>query len=415
MASRAAPAPPPPQTDPYAALRVRDFRLYLIGNFIGTMGMEMVTVAVGWDLYERTGSALALGGVGLAQVLPVFLLTLPAGHVSDRFDRRRLLIGAQLVLATAFIGLAATSLAHGTILLMYVCLALAGVGRAFQGPAKDALSPQLVPPALFPNAATWRSTSWQLAAVLGPGAGGLVIGATHHATPAYGLAGLAELAFAMLVAPVKARAFVPTAREGMLDTLHEGIRFLRETQIILATITLDMFAVLLGGATMLLPIYAKDILHVGPTGLGWLLAAPAVGALVTAVLMAHAPPLRRAGRSLLLAVSAYGVATIAFGVSRSFALSLALLVLVGAFDMVSVVIRNTLLQVLTPDDLRGRVSAVNGLFTGTSNELGGFESGTLAAAIGPVAAVVVGGIGALLVVATTAAIWPEMRNLGSLG
>ncbi|HEX6966030.1 MAG TPA: MFS transporter [Gemmatimonadaceae bacterium] len=414
MASRAAPVTPLPPSDPYAALRIRDFRLYVLGNLVGTIGMEMVTVAVGWDLYERTGSALALGGVGLAQVLPVFLLTLPAGHVSDRFDRRRLLIVSQLVLAVAFLGLATTSLLHGSIAFIYAGLVVAGIGRAFQGPAKDALSPQLVPPALFPNAATWRSTSWQLAAVLGPGAGGVVIGATHHAMPAYALAALGELAFAGLITPVKPRPFIPTAHAGMLATLREGIHFLRETRIILATITLDMFAVLLGGATMLLPIYAKDILHVGPTGLGWLLAAPAVGALIMAVLMAHAPPLERAGRSLLLAVSAYGVATIAFGLSRSFALSLALLVVVGAFDMVSVVIRNTLLQVLTPDAMRGRVSAVNGLFTGTSNELGGFESGTLAAAIGPVAAVVVGGIGALCVVAATASIWPEMRRLGRL-
>jgi MFS family permease len=395
-------------------LRVRDFRLYLIGNFLGTMGMEMLTVAVGWDLYERTGSALALGGVGLAQVVPVFLLTLPAGHVSDRFDRKRLLIASQLLLAIAFFGLGATAIAHGALALVYACLALAGVGRAFQQPAKNALAPQLVPPALFGNAATWRSTSWQLAAVLGPGAGGLVIGATHRAMPAYILAGLAEVAFALLIAPATGRTFVPTVHAGMLATLAEGVRFLKQARIIVATITLDMFAVLLGGATMLMPIYAKDILHVGPSGLGWLLAAPALGALVTAVVMAHLPPLRRAGPALLLAVAAYSVATIAFGVSASFPLSLALLVVVGAFDMVSVVIRNTLMQVLTPDDMRGRVAAVNGLFTGTSNELGGFESGTLAAATGPVAAVVLGGLGALLVVAATATIWPEIRRLGPL-
>ncbi|HEX5438786.1 MAG TPA: MFS transporter [Gemmatimonadaceae bacterium] len=415
MASRPAAAPPSSRTDPYAALRIRDFRLYVIGNFVGTIGMEMVTVAVGWDLYERTGSALALGAVGLAQVLPVFLLTLPAGHVSDRFDRKRLLIAAQILLALSYVGLAvATALPH-VVALVYVFLVVAGIARAFQQPAKDALSPQLIPPSLFGNAATWRSTSWQLAAVLGPGAGGLVIGATHHAAPAYALAAGAVLAFALLIAPARSRPYVPVAEEeGMLSTLVGGVRFLRRTKAVLAAITLDMFAVMLGGATMLLPIYAKDILRVGATGLGWLLAAPAVGALVTALIMAHRPPLRHAGRALLVSVAVYGAGTVVFGLSRSFTLSLIVLAVVGAFDMVSVVIRNTLLQVMTPDEFRGRISAVNGLFTGTSNELGGFESGTLAAVAGPVFAVVIGGVGAMVVVGITAVAWPELRKLGQL-
>ena len=400
--------------DPYAALRLRDFRLYLIGNFIGTVGMEMLTVAVGWELYERTGSALALGGVGLAQVLPVFLLTLPAGHASDRFDRKRVLVLAQLLLAASAFGLAVVSALGAAVPIVYLLLLAAGTGRAFAGPAKESLSPQLVPPSLFGNAATWRSSAWQLAAVLGPAAGGAVIGFRHSATPAFVLAGLAALVFAVLVAPVRPRAFRRSTHSSPGERLMAGIRFVWRSPMILATITLDMFAVLLGGATMLLPIFAKDILHVGPSGLGWLMAAPAAGALVTAFALAHRPPFRNAGRALFVAVIAFGIATAGFALSRRFELSLLMLALVGGADMVSVVIRSTLLQVLVPDDLRGRVAAVNGLFLGTSNELGGFESGVTAALLGPVGSALLGGVGAVITVLLVYALWPQLRTLRKL-
>ncbi len=403
-----------PLEDPYAALRYRDFRRFVLGNFLASMGVQMQTVAVGWDLYERTGSALALGGVGLAQILPIFVFTLPAGEAVDRLERKQVLVAAQAVMAASSVGLALVSASHAAVAIVYVLLFVNGIGRAFHGPAKDALQPQLLPLDLLANGATWRSGAFQLAAVSGPALGGLVIAASHSAVPAYFLDAAAALTFALLIRPVSPRPFRRATGASPLETLVAGARFVWRTRILLAIITLDMFAVLLGGATMLLPVFAKDILRVGPSGLGWMLSAPAAGALITALVLAHQPPLRRAGPSLLWAVTGFGVATIVFGLSRSFPLSLLMLALLGGFDMVSVVVRSTLLQVLTPDDLRGRVGAINSLFIGTSNELGGFESGTTAALFGPVVSVVAGGIGSVVVVALVAWIWPEVRGFGAL-
>lgn len=400
--------------DPYAALRVRDFRLYLVGNLIATIGTQMQTVAVGWELYERTRSPLALGGVGLVQVLPVIALTLPAGHVADRVERRRVLMASLALLALASLGLAATSALHAGIFWYYACLLVAGIARAFQGPAKEALAPQLVPRALYANSSTWRSSSWQLASVVGPALGGAVIALTRGAVAAYVLDATAALAFLLLVAAIRRPAFTPAAGSATLESVVAGVRFVARTKVILAAITLDLFAVLLGGATALLPIFAKDILRVGPTGLGWLLAAPSVGALLMALTLAHRPPMRRAGRALIVAVIGFGAATLVFGLSRNFWLSLAALFFTGAFDNVSVVVRSTLLQLMTPDEMRGRVGAVNSLFIGGSNELGGFESGAVAQLVGPVASVVLGGVGTILVVLTVARVWPEIARLGAL-
>ncbi len=373
----------------------------------------MQTTAIGWYLYERTDSALALGGVGLAQVLPIFLLTLPAGHLADRFDRRRLLLGTLSLSAAVSIGLAIVSQVHGAVPLVYALLLLNGIARALTAPARDALGPQLLPLELLGNGATWRSSSFQLAAVLGPAGGGLLIGWTRSATPAFIVAATALFAFAVLLVPVKPRAYRSTGRGPVLETVMGGVSFLRATPILLATITLDLFAVLLGGATTLMPIFAKDILHVGPRGLGWMLAAPSLGAIIAAVPMARRPP-ERAGIAMLWAVAGFGAATIGFGLSRSFALSIAMLAFVGGFDMVSVIIRSTLVQVLTPDELRGRVAAVNALFIGTSNEMGGFESGVTAALLGPVVAVVAGGIASILVVLGVAKAWPQVGKYGAL-
>ena len=400
--------------DPYAALRIRDFRRYLIGNLVATVGTQMQTVAVGWELYERTHSPLALGGVGLVQVLPVFALTLPAGHLADRMERRRLLVLSLALLALASLGLAVASWTDAPIFWFYACLFVAGVARAFQGPAKEALAPQLVPRALYANSATWRSSSWQLASVVGPALGGAAIAAFHGATAAYLFDAAAAAIFVLLLGSIARPSFTPSAGGATLHSLLEGIRFVRRTKVILAAITLDLFAVLLGGATTLLPIFAKDILRVGPSGLGWLLAAPSVGALVMAMVLAHRPPMQRAGRALILAVGGFGAATIVFGLSRSFWLSLLALFLAGAFDNVSVVVRSTLFQLLTPDDMRGRVGAVNSFFIGGSNELGGFESGALAQLVGPTASVVIGGIGTILVVASVARVWPQIARLGPL-
>ena len=401
------------RADAYAALRYPDFRRFLTGNFLTSLGAQMQTVAVGWYLYERTDSALALGGVGLAQVLPIFLLTLPAGHLADHVDRKKLLRLTLMLSMFSSLGLALASYLHGAVPFVYTLLVLNGIARALNAPARDALGPQLLPVELLGNGATWRSGLFQLASVLGPATGGLIISITHSATPTFVLTAVLISVFAILLGPVQPRRFERASRALTWETLAGGVRFIWQTRILFATITLDLFAVLLGGATMLLPVFAKDILHVGPDGLGWLMAAPSLGAIAVAIALARAP-MRRAGPALLWAVTGFGVATIAFGFSRSFSLSLFLLALIGAFDMVSVVVRSTLVQVLTPDELRGRVGAVNALFIGTSNELGGFESGALAALVGPVAAVVAGGIGSILVVIGVAAVWPEVRRFGSL-
>jgi MFS family permease len=400
-------------TDPYASLRFPDFRRFVTGHFLASLGTQMQTVAVGWYLYERTSSALALGGVGLAQVLPIILLTLPAGHIADRFDRRKLLMLTVALQCVVSLGLAAVAHAHGAVALIYALLVLNGIARAVVAPARDSLGPQLLPVELLGNGATWRSGLFQLSAVLGPASAGFAIGVSHSATPAF-LATAATLAvFIILLIPVRPRAYT-AAKKGMTwDNLLAGVHFIREQRILIATITLDLFAVLLGGATMLLPIFAKDVLHVGPRGLGWLMAAPSVGAMIVTIPLAR-KPMERAGRALLWAVAGFSIATVAFGLSRSFPLSLVLLALIGGFDMVSVVVRSTLMQVLTPDELRGRVGAINALFIGTSNELGGFESGAAASILGPVRAVVYGGIGSLAVVAAVAKMWPEVRKYGAL-
>ena len=401
------------RTDPYAALRVPDFRRFLAGHFLASLGTQMQTVAVGWYLYERTDSALALGGVGLAQVLPIILLTLPAGHLADRFDRKNLLRAALSLGALSSMGLAGVSMTHGSIALLYFFLVLNGVARAATAPARDALGPQLLDIELLGNGATWRSGLFQLAAVLGPAAGGFIIGVWQSATSAFVITAIALIIFAFVIGPVQPRRYVPADPGPVWQTLTGGVKFVWQTRMLIATISLDLFAVLLGGATMLLPIFAKDILHVGARGLGWMMAAPSVGAVIVAIPLAR-HPMQRAGRAMLLAVSGFGLATILFGFSRNFALSLFALVLIGGFDMVSVVIRSTLVQVLTPDALRGRVGAVNALFIGTSNELGGFESGAAASLLGQVVAVVAGGIGSILVVLGVNAMWPEVRRYKEL-
>ncbi|HAE83264.1 MAG TPA: MFS transporter [Ktedonobacter sp.] len=401
--------------DPYRALRFRDFRFLLIGSFIVTVGDQMVNVAIGWELYERTGSALALGGIGLVQVIPIIVLSLPAGHLVDRFNRKHIVIAAQALLILASLGLMELSLTHGSLLLIYGCLLLIGIAVAFNSPASSTLIPQTVPESIFENAATWESSAWQLAAVLGPALGGFVIALFHSATLVYGLNAGTALTFAVLILMIRGERRVERSSEiTTLGSLLEGLRFLRSTQVILAAITLDLFAVLLGGATSLLPIYAKDILHAGPTGLGWLRAAPSIGAVCISFFIAHAPPFKKAGRILLCSVAGFGIATFIFGVSRSFWLSLLMLLILGALDSISVIIRSTLLLTRTPDALRGRISAVNYIFVGASNELGGFESGLVAQLFGPIVAVAGGGIGTVLVVLFVALLWPEMRRLGAL-
>jgi len=415
-----APAPRLPRRassrhDPYQALRSRDFRLLLTGVCISFFGQQMLTVALGWELYHRTASALVLGGVGLAQVIPVILLSLPAGHIADRYNRKTVMRLAQVTLAIGALGLAVLSARHGPLLLIYACLVVIGSAQAFNNPASSALVAQVIPADAYENATTWRSSTTQVSAVIGPAAGGFLIALLGEATWVYVIYAVAVLSYAVLLTRIRVQApprVIGGART--LRSIGEGLRFLGQSPVLLAAITLDLFAVLLGGAVTLLPIYAQDILHVGPVGLGWLRAATSVGSVCTALILAHRPPFTHAGRTLLLAVAGFGLATVVFGVSRSFLLSCAMLFLLGVFDNISVVIRSTLVLVRTPDAMRGRVGAVNALFIGTSNQLGGFESGLTAQLLGTVPAVVLGGIGTMLVVLVVARVWPQMRGLRSL-
>ncbi len=407
--------PPLAKRDAYAALRFRDFRLLIGGRLIAQIGEAMVSVAVGWELYERTGEPLALGLIGLVQIAPVLLLSLPGGYVADRYDRRLVTLYSQLVLVVCALVLTVLSLTEGSLVLLYLTLAIIGGARAFNNPAEGALTPLLVPQEHFFNAATWNTTVWQLSAIMGPAVGGVIIAITNTAAAVYLINALAGMVLVVALLMIRARQvkFVSSG-ETPLQALRGGIRFVRDQRVILGAISLDMFAVLLGGATFLLPVFAKDILHTDATGLGILRAAPSFGALMMVTIIARMPPMRHAGATLLLSVAGFGLATVIFGISTSFVLSLAMLFATGALDTISVVIRHTLIMTRTPDAMRGRVGAVNSVFIGMSNELGGFESGVAAALLGTVGAVVFGGVGTMLVVGAIAHFAPELRHLKRL-
>jgi MFS family permease len=399
--------------DPYAALRIAAYRQYSLGWMVSVIGRQVMDVAVGYELYHLTGSKLALGWIGLAQAIPLLLLALPAGQLADRFDRRRILVVSQVLWAASSVALAVLSHTQGPVALVYLMLITGAIAHATGWPARSSMLPQIVPAEVFNNAVTWNSSIFQVASVLGPALAGLIL--LWGAPAAYVVDAACAVTFALLLFRLRVSRPLDRAREpATLRSLTEGIRFVRRTPVILATLSLDLFAVLLGGATILMPVFARDLLHVGKVGLGVLRTAPAVGAFVAAILIAHMPPMRRAGRTMLWAVVGFGLATVVFGVSEWFWLSFLMLALTGAFDNVSVVVRHTLIQTLPPDGMRGRVAAVNIIFIGTSNELGAFESGLTAELWGPRTAVVVGGIGTVLVVAIIALLAPQVRKLGSL-
>jgi MFS family permease len=431
--------------DHYAIFRLRDFRLYLTGRLVAVLGQQMLTVAVGWELYERTGSPLALGLVGLAEMIAMVCCTLPAGHLADNLARKRIILTALLVSSSASLGLAVISWRHAPVAWIYACLFTTAAARTFLWPASSAFLTSLVPRQLFPRAVTWNSGTFQLSSVAGPALGGALIAllhrySSHPAAFIYGISFLTALTCFFCVKGVRAHHEVKNPEPMSLKSFATGFRFVFQQRLILGMITLDMFAVFLGGATSLLPVFAKDILHAGPDGLGILQAALPLGSTACALYLAHRPPLQKAGRALLWCVAVFGLATILFGLLNSYALgrwlettlplaawfwlSFAMLFICGAVDNVSVVVRHTSVQLLTPDDKRGRVSAVNSLFIGTSNELGGFESGFVAHLCGPVMgnaittgailSVVSGGLGTLLVVAGVAWLWPEIRRYGRL-
>jgi MFS family permease len=401
--------------DPYAALRVPSFRRLVGGAMLATIAAEMQNVALGWELYERTRDPLALGLIGLVIVVPAVLLALPAGHLADRFSRKRIILACQLGLVASSSLLALITGNRWPVPTLYATLLITGTSLAISLPSRTAILPQVVPGELLANAVTWRTSSWQLAAVLGPAVGGLGLAWTRGAAAPVFLAGAAiNVLVFLIISGVQTHTTTRNREPLKIASLLAGVRFVARHDLILAAITLDLFAVLFGGATFLLPIYARDLLQIGPEGLGWLRAAPSIGAATTAFLIAHRPPFRQAGRTLLLSVAGFGAATIVFGLSRDPRLSFVTLLLMGSFDNISVVVRQTLLQLLTPDAMRGRVSAVNSVFVQLSNELGGFESGVTARWWGPTRAVVIGGLGCLVVVVACAARWPRLRRLGSL-
>jgi MFS family permease len=371
----------------------------------------MVGVAVGWQMYDITHSALALGLVGLAQFLPLLLLVFVVGAVVDKYDRRFVARICDVLQATAAIVLCVSTAAHTTApALIYAMVVLLGTGRAFEGPASSSLMPNLVPQTLIPTASARASTAQQVATIVGPAAAGLLY-AWNHTIP-YGIAGVMFLGAAACMTLIRVRAGTPVkALARGADSIFAGLRFIRSTPLVLGAISLDLFAVLLGGATALLPVFARDILAIGPLGLGLLRTAPAVGALSISLLIGRFPIKQHAGRLMFAAVATFGIATVVFGLSRSFALSFAALVLLGASDVVSVVIRSSLVAILTPDEMRGRVGAVNSLFVGTSNQAGEFESGVTAALLGAPAAVILGGIGSVLVAIVCFRLFPVLAKI----
>ncbi len=404
----------PRRADRLAVLRNRDFSVYLVARLLGTLAVQMQTVAVGWQVYELTRDPLDLGLIGLSQFLPFVLLILPAGQIADTRDRRRIItfcyalecICALLLLAVAVRGVTAAA-------PVFAVMVLFGVARAFQMPTGQALLPNLVPREQFGTAVAINSSTWQIATIAGPALGGIVYLAgapVVYASVAALFAMSVTLTLMLRAGGDRGGPREPTS----LETLLSGLRFVYRRRVVLGAISLDLFAVLFGGATALLPVYAADVLHVGPDGLGWLRTAPAIGASICGIALSLTPISRRVGRGMFGGVVVFGAATIVFGLSTSFWLSLVALVAMGAGDMVSVYIRHLLVQLETPDEIRGRVSAVNAVFIGASNELGEFESGVTAAWFGTVPAVIVGGIATLGVAALWTRLFPELARMDRL-
>jgi MFS family permease len=410
--------------DPYIALRTRNFRTLILSSLIKGSSQKIQGAALGWEIYHHTGSAMALGWLGLATALPTLCLSLFAGHIADRFNRKWVVVVAWATsglasLVLTFLSLYCTAW-HGWVLAVYAAVFFNGVVMTFARPARQSLMPRLVPPEHFTNAVTWNSSIGEISAMLGPAIGGMIIAINiplAYLMTAIGTA-VAAVQLSRIDNDTASGAFeksAPKPRDTITpwQSLTAGVRFVWNTKLLLSVMAMDMFAVLLGGSTYLLPIFAKR-LGVGAVGFGWLRAAPAIGAFSMAIFLAHGKPMKRAGRTLLLSVTGFGAATIVFGLSHSYLLSWSMLLITGMLDNVSVVIRQSLIQLLPPDHMRGRVSAVNMIFVGSSDELGGMESGLTAAAFGPVASVVGGGIGCILVVIGAAAIWPQLRRLGPL-
>jgi MFS family permease len=387
----------------------------MAARFLSIVSSEMISVAVGWQLYALTHRPLDLGLVGLAQFAPGVLLFLVAGHTADRRSRQmilRICYGAFSICSAVLLAITLRGLV--SVWPIYAVLVANGLVRAFNAPAGQAFLPQLVKPEHFANAVTWGSSFFQVATIFGPMAGGLIYGLAGTPAPVYASATVAYLCSVVLISAISVDIVARRNIEERKTLILDGLRYILRNKLVLGCMSLDLFAVLLGGAVALLPVYAREILHVGPNGLGLLRAAPGLGAVAVALVLAHYPLRRRAGVGMLYCIAGFGVFTIVFGLSHSLALSLVALMLTGAFDMVSVIVRTTLIQLTTPDDMRGRVSAVNMLFVGASNEVGQFESGITAQWFGPVPAVVLGGVGTIAVVLTWNWLFPSLRKVDKL-
>jgi len=401
-----------PRSNALRAFRSLDYRRFLGSRLLSILGLEMVNVAVGWQVYALTKRPLDLGYVGLAQFLPVVLLTLAAGHAADRFDRRRVILVCHLAFGVCSGLLAWLALGRvQTPVPIFAVLVLLGCARAFNAPAAQALMPSLLPEADFPNAVAWNSSTFQVANVVGPALGGALYAAFGNPEAVYFLAaGLATLDVIVLLG-VKTRTGRMEHKAASWATVLAGVRYVWENKIVLGAVSLDLFAVLLGGAIALMPVFAQDVLHTGAWGLGILRSGPAIGAGLVGLYLAAHPLKRHVGRTMFTGVAIFGATIIAFGLSRSLWLSMVILIVMGGADMLSVFVRLTVVQISPPPEMRGRVNAVNMLFIGASNELGEFESGLTAQWLGPVRAVVAGGVGTLLVVLVWSRLFPELRGL----
>jgi MFS family permease len=406
-----------PKHDPYSALRISEFRNFILARFFLTIASLMQAVIVGWQVYELTKDPLSLGLVGLAEVIPSIAVSFIAGHIVDTSIRKHVLLFAYSLLLFCSVSLFFIStdtvafITANKVSAIYAAIFISGIARGFSMPSAFAFWSQLIPQKIFANAVTWNTSTWQLGAVTGPAIAGFVYAGLGFSLT-YLVIAIVILSAIILISFIEKRPKPDVIEHvSLYSRLTAGAKFVYHNKIILNAITLDMFAVLFGGATALLPIFSAEILFVGPEGLGMLRAAPSVGALIMAVFLTRHPPTKRAGKDLLFCVFGFGVSMLVFAVSRNFILSLAALAIGGAFDAVSVIIRSTIIQLMTPDNMKGRVSAVNSIFVGSSNEIGAFESGVTAKLMGTVASVIFGGTMTLIVVIIVWFFSPKLRKL----
>ena len=403
--------------DAYAVLKIKEFRSFITARFILTIAIQMQSVIVGWQIYEYTKDALSLGMIGLAEAVPFLLVALFAGHVADHFDRRKIILLTVGLFFFCSLALFIVTYQFADVLRtvgispIYIIIFITGIARGFQYPSQAGFMAQIVPRELYGNSSTWNSTIWHIAAVTGPAMGGIIYGFLGINISYFIVVVLIVLSFFFFLIIKSKPIAAKNINEGLFDSLSSGVKFVFKNQIILGAMSLDMFAVLFGGAVALLPIFAAEVLNVGPQGLGFLRAAPALGAVIMAMVLAYRPPFKNAGRNLLISVAGFGLCIILFAFSKNFYLSFFLLALSGVFDNVSVIIRSTIMQLFTPDNMRGRVAAVSSIFIGSSNEIGSFESGVAARLLGLIPSVIFGGSMTVFIVGITSKLAPKLRKL----